>query len=278
MATSGRRAVSRILTYLVLIAAALVTLVPLGAVFLTAIRPQVGVLLGPFSLPDEISLQNFYRAWVTGRFSEYFTNSMIITVSTVAIVLTISSFAGYSFAKIRFPFRDLFFYVTLIGMMVPFQAIMIPLYFLMDDLRLLDTFWSVILTLSAAGIAFGIFMMRSFFRGLPNELIESARMDGAADLTIFARIMLPLTSPALVALLIFQTMWSWNNFIIPLVFIHDRSMRPIPLALMHFQSQYETNYALLAAAVLIGLSPLLVMYILLQRKVVTGLTMGAIKG
>jgi raffinose/stachyose/melibiose transport system permease protein len=162
--------------------------------------------------------------------------------------------------------------------MIPFQSIMIPLFFLFNSLGLIDTHGAVILAVGIGGIPFGTFMMRSFFIGLPNQLLEAARLDGCSDLSAFLRVMLPLTYPAWVSLIIFQTMWSWNNFLVPLVFIFTDKLRPLPLGLMFYSSRYNTEYTLVAAGVLITILPLIILYIVLQRKFISSITMGALTG
>ncbi len=278
MAVVGYRS-SRIMLYVTLTVVAAYTLIPLVTLVMTAIRASGNLALGPFTLPQRLApIGNVRAAWIGGRFNEYTLNSVLITVPSVAIVLFLATLAGYAFGKMRFPFRDVLFYLVLVGMMVPFQAVMIPQYFLMNRLRLLNNHWAAILSISALGVPFGIFMMRSFFMGLPNELIESAKLDGATDIQTFRLVMLPLTYPAWASLLVFQTMWSWNNFLVPLLFIYDDSLRPIPLGLMQFQGRYTMDYTLVAAAVLIALLPLVVLYAILQRTFVGGITMGALKG
>ncbi|MGQ9622988.1 MAG: carbohydrate ABC transporter permease [Candidatus Caldatribacteriaceae bacterium] len=271
--------VSRIIVYLFLIGLAAYTLVPLVTIGLTASRSNPDVFRGPFTLPSEFVLfKNLREAWTIGRFGVYMKNSIIITVPTVLIVLFLATFAGYSFAKLRFRARDFLFYLILAGLMLPFQATMIPLYFLLNKFRLINTHWSVIITIASGSLPFGIFMMRSFFMSLPTELIEAARINGCSEIQTLWNVMLPLTFPAWISLIIFQSMWTWNNFIVPFLFINDTSLRPITLGLMFYQSEYQTNYSLIAAGVLISILPLIVIFTILQRRFTEGIIMGALKG
>jgi ABC-type glycerol-3-phosphate transport system permease component len=280
MAVGGRRsAVLRALLYLVLILVTIYTLIPLVTMVMTSVRSSADLYQGPFSIPREFQLlENFRKAWVVGKFGIYVKNSFIITIPTVALVLCLTTLSGYAFAKIRFPLRDFFFYLILLGMMVPFQATMIPLYFLLNSFHILNTHLAVILPLGIGGLPFGTFMMRSFFKGLSDELIESSKLDGCGELQTFTHIMLPLTYPAWVSLIIFQSMWTWNNFLVPLLFIYDDKLRPIPLGLMFFQDRYTTDYTLVAAAVIISMIPLVVLFLFLQRKFTSSITLGAVKG
>lgn len=271
--------VTKVLLYSILIIVALYTLIPLVTMGMTASRTIQDVLRGPFTIPSEFRLfENLKKAWTVGRFSVYMKNSIIMTVPTVLIVVSLATFAGYAFAKISFRGRFALFYLILAGMMIPFQAVMIPLYFLLNDLHLLGTYWSVILTIGSFGLPFGIFMMRAFFMTLPIELVEAAKIDGCSEIKAFWYVMMPLAFPAWVSLIIFQSMWTWNNFLIPFLFIHKNSMRPLPLGLMFFQAEYTTNYSLISAGVLITILPLIILFIILQRRFIEGISMGAVKG
>lgn len=270
--------------YLVLVFALLTlfliyTAFPLATIILTAGKTNKEVFQGPFSRPAAF-FENFGRnakdAWTTGRLGRYFANSIIMTVPSVIITLALSIPAGYSLARISFPGRDVIFLLFLTGLILPFQAIMISLYFLMLRLGLLDTYWSVIF--ASAGVPFGVFMMRSFFLGLPQELVDAARVDGCSEFQVFWKIMLPLVSPAALSLTVFQFMWSWNSFLIPLLFITSVDKRPVPLGLMFFQTQFTVQYNLIAAAVILSSLPVVVVYLLFQSKFEQGITLGALKG
>lgn len=270
---------TKVLLYSILIIVALYTLIPLVTMGMTASRTIQDVLRGPFTIPSEFRLfENLKKAWTVGRFSVYMKNSIIMTVPTVLIVVSLATFAGYAFAKISFRGRFALFYLMLAGMMIPFQAVMIPLYFLLNDLHLLGTYWGVILTIGSFGLPFGIFMMRAFFMTLPIELVEAAKIDGCSEIKAFWYVMMPLAFPAWVSLIIFQSMWTWNNFLIPFLFIHKDSMRPLPLGLMFFQAEYTTNYSFISAGVLISILPLVILFIILQRHFIEGISMGAVKG
>jgi len=270
---------AKALRYALLLVAAVYTLVPIIALAITAIRSEADLNQGPFTIPTQLqALANFERAWSVGRIGVYAGNSLMITATVVALVVCCTTVAGYAFAKLSFPGRDGLFYLLLLGMMVPFQAMMIPIYFLFNSLHLLNTRLSVILVLAVDGLPFGTFLMRSFIRGIPDELSESAKLDGCGELRIFRSIILPLTSPAWMSLIIFQSMWAWNNFIVPLMLVYDEKIKPIPLGLMYFQGRYTTEYTVIAAAVIISILPLVLVYIAFQRHFTMGITAGALKG
>ena len=270
---------TRIVIYAFLVLAAIYTLIPAVTMVLTALRSPQDLQMGPFTLPRELTpFKNFTQAWVNGRFNIYLKNSIIQTIPSVLIVISFATLGGFGFAKMRFPGRNVLFFVLLGGMMIPFQSVMIPLYFLFNGLHLIDTHAAVFLAIGVLGIPFGTFMMRSFFISLPDQLLEAARLDGCSDFSAFTRVMLPLTYPAWVSLILFQSMWSWNNFLVPLIFIFTDALRPLPLGLMFYSTRYTTNYTLVAAGVLITIFPLVILYIFLQRKFISSITMGALTG
>lgn len=271
--------VSRAVIYVVLVLVAIYTVVPTAIVVVTSFRSEPDLAQGPFTWPREFRIiENFVEAFQRARFGRYFGNTLVITAPTVLMVIVFGTLAGYGFAKIPFPGRAPLFYLVMLTMMVPFQAVMIPQYFLMSGLGLLNSRAAVVLAIGSGGAAFGTFMMRAFFMTLSDELVESAKLDGCGEFATFYHIMLPLTFPAWVTLIIFQTMWSWNNLLAPLIYIYDERLKPITQGLMFFQDRYTTDYTLLSAAILMSLVPLIVLYFTLQRNFTTGITMGALKG
>lgn len=266
-----------VLKYGVLIAFTAICLIPFFWVWSSALKTRMEIFLNPFGLPTSINFSNLVEAWHVGRFNRYFVNSVIITVPSVALVLVLSSMTGFALAKLKFLGRDGFFGMLMLGLTLPFQAVMIPLYFTISSMGLLNTHIGVILPMIAFGLPFGVFFMRAFFRDLPNELIDSARVDGCNDVQIFTRIMGPLAKPAMTTLLIFQFMMSWNNFIMPLLFLHRESLRPLTLGLMFFQGRYTSDYHLIFAGITIITLPIVALYVVFQRQFISGLTAGAIK-
>lgn len=192
-------------------------------------------------------------------------------------VVALSALAGYGIARFRFPGRVLAFGAILLGLTIPFQSVMIPLYYQLLGMGLLGTYWAVILPGIAFGLPFGVFLMAAFFEDLPKELHEAGRVDGCGELRIFWSVMLPLAKPAVSTLVVFQFMRSWNEFLMPLLYLQDESKRPIPLGLMFFQGTYTRDIGLIAAGVTLATIPVIVVYLLFQRQFVRGLTAGAVK-
>jgi ABC-type glycerol-3-phosphate transport system permease component len=271
------RARASLVRHALLIFFAAISLYPILVMWITALRPKAEAMQDPFGLPSSLYLDNVATAWTQGRFAAYFLNSVIITAPAVVGVTVLSALAGYGIARFRFPGRGPIFVAILLGLTIPFQSVMIPLYYQLLAMGLLGTYWSVILPSIAFGLPFGILLMASFFEDLPSELSDAARVDGCGELRIFWSIMLPLARPAVSTLVVFQFMRTWNEFLMPLLYLQDEALRPIPLGLMFFQGAYTRDIGLIAAGVSLATIPVILVYLLFQRQFVRGLTAGAVK-
>lgn len=274
---SSRRLFNSTGKYFILILMAVIALYPILQMWMTALRPSNEILRSPFALPSELDWSNLAKAWTQGRFGTYLVNSVIITIPTVIGVVVLSCLAGYGISRFKFWGRGIMFLTILLGLTVPFQSVMIPLYYQLLNMGLLGTYWAVILPGIAFGLPFGVFLMQSFFEDLPHELAEAGRIDGSSELRIFWDIMLPLAKPAVSTLIVFQFMKTWNEFLMPLLYLQDEDMRPIPLGLMFFQGAYTRDIGLIAAGVAISTIPVIIVYLIFQRQFVKGLTAGAVK-
>ncbi|MCW7945184.1 sugar ABC transporter permease [Streptomyces hygroscopicus] len=267
----------RALNYAILTAFSALALLPLVGVLLSALTPQ-SQASSSFTWPAHLDWGNFSTAWTKGHFADYLGSSMLVAVSVVLLSAVLAILAGYSFAHFSYPGRSLLFYITLVGLMVPPEAFDIPLYFNLRDLGLTDSYWSLILPQTAQSLAFGVFWMRNFFRTVPRSVIEAARLDGATDWRVLWRILVPTSRPALLTMAMLVFMWTWNEFMLPLVMITDESKRTAPLGLAFFQGQHTTQFSLLAAASIIVALPVVVLYVFLQRHFIAGMLSGAVKG
>lgn len=264
--------------YAVLIIVAILCLIPFVWVWSSALKPPAEIIKAPLALPQHPTLDNVVEAWVKGRLGKYFVNSVIVAVPIVFFTIALSSLAAYAFARANFPGRNVLFYIFLIGLILPFQSIMIPLYYLLRDLQLLGTYWAMIIPSTALGLPFGIFIMRAFFQGLPYELSDAARVDGCNEFGVFWRVILPLAKPGMITLGIFSFLGAWNSFLLPLIYMQREELRPLVIGLMFFQSRYTTSYALTMAGATIVSLPVIIVYIIFQRQFIQGLTAGALKG
>lgn len=274
---STNNLVSSIGKYSVLVFFAVIALLPVVMSWLTALRPKSEASANPFSLPSRFEWSNIPKAWEVGRFGDYFINSIMVTIPTVIAVVVLSALAGYGISRFKFRGRNLMFYTLLLGLTIPFQSVMIPLFYQLNSMGLLGTYWAMILPATAFGLPFGVFLMQAFFEDLPNELADAARTDGCSEWRIFKDVMLPLAKPAISSLIVFQFMATWNNFIMPLLFLQDEDIRTVPLGLLYFQGKYTRDLALLSAGVAIATIPIVIIYVLFQRQFVKGLTAGAVK-
>jgi raffinose/stachyose/melibiose transport system permease protein len=261
----------RILTYAVLVVAAFFAIYPLALIAISALGPdQVGAGGG-------LHPENFVTAWQRGSFGGYLRNSILVSALVVIIAGAASSLAGYAFALIRFPGSTGLFYLLLLGLMVPSEAVIIPLYYDLRTLGLTDSYLSLVFPQAAQSLGFGTFWMRAYFRSTPREVIEAARMDGAGHGQIFARVLLPMGRPALLTMVLLIFMWTWNEFLLPLVMITDESLRTAPLGLSAFQGQYTSGTALLSAAAVLVALPVVIVFLFTQRHFINGMLEGAVK-
>ncbi|MDP9363115.1 MAG: carbohydrate ABC transporter permease [Chloroflexota bacterium] len=263
--------------YAVLLLFLIIFLLPFIWIWSSAFKSSIEIARDPFALPETLRWENLREAWTTGRFGRYIWNSVIYCTAIVAGVVALSCLAGYSLALLPLPGRDAILLVFLLGLMVPFQSVMIPLYYLLRDLSLLETYWAFIVPGIALRLPFGIFLMRGFFRGLPADLADAARLDGANEWGVFRQVMLPLATPGLATLVVFQFMFTWNQFLMPLVFVQRDELRPVALGTMFFFGRFTADRGMIAAGVTIAMLPVVVLYLLLQRRFIEGITAGALK-
>ncbi|MGH2616951.1 MAG: carbohydrate ABC transporter permease [Thermomicrobiales bacterium] len=264
--------------YAVLVFFLVVSLYPVVLMWASALKTSREIARDPLALPSSLNMENLQTAWTVGRFDRYLGNSVLYSIAIVTGVVVLSSLAGYSLARLRVAHHRVVFIGFLLGLMVPFQSIMIPLYYLLRDMNVLGTYWAMILPSIGLGLPFGVFYMRAFFRGLPGELADAARVDGGSEWQVFAQIMLPLARPGLATLAVFQLMTTWNSFLVPLVFVQRDELRPIALGAMFFSGRYTADRGLIAAGVTISIVPIVILYLFMQRQFIRGITAGALKG
>lgn len=269
---------NRLVVNAVLIIFLVISIFPIGWMIVAALRDPSQLSPSPFAIPRHLTLANFTQAWNVGRLHRYFLNSVLVAIPRVLGVVLLSSLAGFAFAKLKFKGREILFYFFLFGLMVPIQAMIIPLYFDVQRFGLIDTYGSIIIPYFGLDMPFAIFMTRAFFREIPDDLLESAKIDGCNVFQAFVRIFVPMILPAISSLIVFEFMWSWNDFLLPLLFVYSDSLRTLPLGLMYFFGEYSSNQTLIAAAVTITIIPIVVVYLIFQRKFVEGLTAGSLKG
>jgi ABC-type glycerol-3-phosphate transport system permease component len=273
-----RRSSGLMVRHLVLVTMAALTLFPVLLIVSTALKTPQDVRSDPFGLFSSFSMDNLRSAWTVGRFSSYLLDSLLLSVPSTVVVIVISTMAGYAFARLPFPGRTVVFYLVVLGLLVPFFTYMIPLYFQLRSMGLLDSLVGANLVLISTNLSFGTFFMRAFFSDLPEELEQAARIDGASESRIFAQVMMPLVSSGAAALAVFTFLNNWNNFLVPLLYLPSGKYRPLTAGLYNFTGGRSMDIGPLAAGTLITIVPVIVIFVILQRQVTQGFMSGAVKG
>jgi multiple sugar transport system permease protein len=273
---SPRLFVSRALVYCLLGVAVLVVVFPLVWMMGTAVKPNSQILDLRASLwPSQFEWGNIVRAWNSAPFGRWFFNSVIFSGGSTIGQIVSSLMAGYAFAMYEFPAKRLLFYALLCGLMVPFSIVIVPVVQILADLHWLNTYQGLIVPNIAS--ALGAFLFRQYFLGLPYELSESARIDGASEFRIFLKVYVPLAGPVVAAFGMISFLYNWNNFLFPLIVVNTTSMDVISEGLSVFYGQFSVNYNLIMSAALIIITPVLLVAIAAQRRIVEGITLGAIR-
>ncbi len=263
--------------HLVLIPVAVVMLIPIVWMLVTSLETLNETRhFPPVLLPHTLRPGNYTQVLRQAPFGRWFLNTMIVTVATVAGNLLFCSLAGYAFARIKFFGREVVFVLLLTTLMIPFQVVMIPTFIIVKDLGLINTLNALIVPNLAN--AFGVFLLRQFFRTLPVELEEAARIDGASRLSVLFKIVLPLSGPALATLAVITFLWTWNDFLWPLITIYTPNNMTLQLGLTTFEGTHQTSTNLLMAANVMSMLPVLLLFFLAQRYFIRGIATAGLKG
>jgi ABC-type glycerol-3-phosphate transport system permease component len=267
---------NKTLIYVVLVAIAVVEAFPLVWMLLTSVKNQREVF--DSFLPETLDFSNFRRVWVALNLPTHLINSLYVTSLTVAIVVCVATLAGYAFARYNFPGRDAVFYAFIGAMMIPGQAILIPMFQFLKSIDLLNTLTGLSLSYLGGATAFAIFLMRAFFLGLPKELGDAARIDGAGEFRVFWHVYLPLARPGIATVVIIQSLGTWNEFMFSTTFISSPQLKTVQSALFQAVGRYSTDYTALSSGLILALIPIVTVYLILQKQFIAGLTAGAVKG
>ncbi|MDQ3694009.1 MAG: carbohydrate ABC transporter permease [Chloroflexota bacterium] len=265
------------LTYVILTIFLVIAIGPLLIIALAAFKTSEEIAGNIFGLPAVWSLANFAEAWSQARFDAYFRSSVIVVVPVVIVSCFLSILTGYAFGQMRFAGSAVLFPLFLIGIMVPGEAVIIPIYYNLRQMNLIDTYWAMILPDIAFSVSFGTLWMRGFFSTVPRELVDAATVDGSTSWQTLWRILVPNAIPAVLTMGILFFIWTWNDFLLPLVVVSRDDLRTLPLGLTFFQGRYSSDLPLLAAGATMVALPTIVVYVLMQRHFIRGLTSGAVK-
>lgn len=262
---------------IILILVLVLTVIPIVNMLSAALQPADTNPTG-LAWPTDPQWGNFITAFETGNVLRLMGSSMFIVLGVVPISLLFATLAGYALGNLRIPGAKYIFIFLILGLTIPFEALIIPLYYQMQALGVLNTQWAIILPLIGLFMPFSVVWMRAHFLGVPLELSEAAKVDGATTLQEFRRIQLPLARPALSALAILLFLWTWNQFLLPVVLVADPLDRTVAGALTFFQGQYSSSIPLLNAGALIIIVPTIIVFIAFQRQFIQALLQGAVKG
>ena len=271
---------SAVSTQTVLIGWTVTVIFPMIWMIYSSFKTDQELFFSPWAPPVELQWDNFARAWTKAHVGDYLLNALIVVVPALLLTLIISAMAAYVLARFEFVGRRFLFYMFLSGMLFPVFLALVPLFNLVNQLKMLNTFHGLIIVYIAYSLPFTIFFLTGFFKTLPTEIEESAIMDGANPYQVFFKVMLPMASPGLISMGIFNFLGMWNQYILPLVLISDESkyMLSQGLAFMLFKQFYENDWSALFAALTIIMVPTLIVYITFQKQIQDGITTGALKG
>ena len=274
--TEARR--EQLLSYVVLGGFAVIALYPILSIVLLALHERSDLVTG-LSIPDSLSFGTFADAWTEGNLGRGLLNSLVVAGSVSIVTAVLSTLAGYAFGAMRFRGSSVLFYLLLIGLIFPYEATVIPLYYVFRDAGLTDSYWALILPQIGLSIPFGTFWMRAFFRSTPAALVEASRLDGASSFGALWRVLLPHAWPAITTMIVLVFMWTWNEFLLALVMIQSDDLRTAPLGLALFAgaNRGSQDFTLTAAAAVLVALPIVVVYVFLQRSFIREMFAGAVK-
>ncbi len=264
-------------TYPFLLIIAVIVLYPVVWMVYSSFKPSADIFASIFGLPKTLYLGNFQIVFLKAGMGRYFLNSILVTAVSVAGLLGLCALEAYAFATLRFRGKTALYIFVLLGFMVPPQALIISGYQLISTLHLLSSYPALILTYLSWS-AFGVLVLRNFFESVPKSLLDAARIDGASHWQVFRKLFVPLSGPSMATIAIFYTMWIYNEFMYPLVYMQKQSMYTIPLGVLFLNSRYITNWGLQMAGLAAATIPPVIAYIIFQKQFVRGIMAGALKG
>jgi len=272
-----KKRLPRFFQYLVLSIVTLIILVPIVIMVFGALKTRGEMFTHPYTPPIPMHWENFAQILTTPSFWTMLRNSLIVTLATTVGVVAASSLAAFVFARMHFRGKELAFNFLTLGLMFPITVAIMPVYLVIRQMHMIDSFAAVILVEIAFGVAGNTLILRGFFLSIPVELQDAASIDGCSTFGFFWRILLPLAKPALAAVAALTMIVSWNDLLTPLVLLNSDSLWTLPLGTMQFQGQYSSDLALTAAFITLSALPALLFYIFAERQIVAGLTAGALK-
>ena len=274
------RVLKKSIPHLFLMAYLLIILYPFLFVLFSSVKTDnQAIASNPFGLPSSIIFDNYINAWVNAKISTYFFNSLYIGVLSACLSILFAAMLAFAVTRMRFNrLSAVVFQLILLGMLIPNNSLLLPIYGMMRNLNVLDTHMALILPYVANAIPFSVIILAAFMRSIPGEIEEAAVMDGLGSAGVFFRVMLPLTVPAIVTVFIINFLGNWNEFLLANYFLSKDELRTLPVGMVGFRDAYNTNYAQMSAGIVFSVLPVMIIYAVLQEKIIEGVTAGSVKG
>jgi multiple sugar transport system permease protein/raffinose/stachyose/melibiose transport system permease protein len=274
----AKKTTVNLIIHLFLLTVGITCVFPLLWMISSSLKTQETIFKDMSIIPKSFHFENYYHAWIEGGFGRYFLNSIFYTVAVVIGIVIISSMAAYAFSRLRFAGRNVLFVIFMAAMMIPIQGSFVALYVLLNKLHLRNTSLGYILCMINVGLSTSIFLLKTFFDKMPKELEDAARIDGCSKIGIWWHVALPLAKPVLAVVVVLNALNVWNEFILALLIFDSRPLMPLQVALMTFQGEFVTRYPLLMAGLTIAALPIIILYLLMQKYIIKGVTQGAVVG
>lgn len=265
-------------THAILIIVSITCLFPLLWMVISSFKTQDTIFNIEQFWPDSLQIENYYNAWEGGQFGSYFMNSVFYTIIVITCIVLFSSMSAYAFSRLKFPYKNLLFYMFIGVMMIPIPGAFIAIFVILNKLGLINSRLGYILPQINAGLPFGIYVLKTFFDKMPKELEDSARIDGCNKWQIYWHIALPLAKNAIAIIVIFNALAVWNEFLLAKLVLSNSNLMPLQVGLLKFQGERITEYPLLMAGMAITMIPIIIVYLCMQKFIIKGITAGAVKG
>ncbi|QGH36798.1 ABC transporter permease subunit [Gracilibacillus salitolerans] len=273
-----KNAIFRALKTIFLAVFSLLMIYPLYWLMISAFKTNEEFFQFPYALPREWTFDNITRAWEVADMGRAMINSTVVTVIATVLTVFLGALTAYALSRFKFRFKGFLMVFFLLGMLIPIHSTLVPLFILMNQVGMLNTYWALILPYTAFELPISIFLITAYMASIPKEIEEAAVMDGVGYWGIFFRMMLPLSVPAMSTVAILAFLRYWNEFVFALVFINDSKLKTLPLSLSIFSDGYSTDYGLTMAAMAIAVIPTIIMYVFFQEQIMKGMVSGAVKG
>lgn len=257
---------------------AILFLIPFYFVGINSVKAFGDLLSNAAGWPDTFRFDNYSRVWDIMRFPSAFANSLLLTVLSNVGLIVFSAMAAYRMVRKPSRFNMVLLFLFVSAMVIPFQSIMIPLVKVASQLHLMNSIWGLVIAYFGFGVSLNIFLFHGFIKSIPKEIEESAVVDGCSPYGVFWRIVFPLLKPMTVTIVILNSLWIWNDFLLPLLFLYDPELRTIPLATYSFFGQYTKQWDLALAGLVMGITPIIIFFLLMQKHIIAGITAGSVKG